>query len=111
MSLSKLHVRFIQSQEYFHIQQGNKKLPISHLYVKDTNYFYLVLEDALTNEDSITIVFKEKTPALNSLSCTCKGTKLSSDSEDYEDALLFFHVNEDKIKQVLSLELQDLSDS
>lgn len=116
MNLSKLHVRFIQSQTNFYLQADSDakalKLPISQLYVKDTNNFYLVLMDTLSfKEDSLALSFKEKTPALNTLECTFTLTQLSNDSEDYEDALLFFNVDESKVKQVLLLSLADLKDS
>ena len=116
MSLSKLHVRFIQSQENFYLQTNPDakalKLPISQLYVKDTDNFYLVLMDETSlNQDNLSINFKEKTPALNTLECQFALTQLSNDSEDYEDALLFFHVDEQKVKQVLLLNLDSLKDS
>jgi len=113
MSLSKLHVRFIQSQQNFYLQnKEGTKLPISQLYVKDTNNFYVVLTaEPLIKEDHLTISFKEKTPALNTLECQFNVEALSNDSEDYEDALLFFNVDEEKVKQVLLLNLQSLKDS
>jgi len=113
MSLSKLHVRFIQTQENFYLKLENKevKFPLSQLYVKDTDNFYIVLEDDSFKGDTLSVSFKEKTPALNTLTCVFNVTKLSSDSEDYEDALLFFNVDESKIKQVLLLNLNSLSDS
>jgi len=116
MNLSKLHVRFIQSQKNFYLQSDSDKkvhqLPISQLYVKDTNNFYLVLMDELNFEqDSLQINFKEKTPALNTLQCHFSLTQLCKTSEDYEDALLFFNVDEQKVKQVLLLTLDSLKDS
>jgi len=115
MSLSKLHVRFIQSQKNFYLTQGDtikeQKIPIAQLYVKDTNSFYMVITDGpLAHEDNISITFKEKTHALTSLVCDFKVDILKSDSEDYEDALLFFHIDEAKVKQVLFLQLQTLTD-
>jgi len=116
MSLSKLHVRFIQSQKNFYLSQDDtikeQKLPIAQLYVKDTSSFYLVItNEPLSQTDKLIIDFKEKTPALNTLKCHFKTTELTNDSEEYEDALLFFNVNEEDIKQVLFLELASLSDA
>ena len=116
MSLSKLHVRFIQSQKNFYLSQGDtikeQKLPISQLYVKDTSSFYLVVsKEPLAQTGNLIIAFKEKTPALNTLECHFKTTQLANNSEEYEDALLFFNVDEAAVKQVLFLELASLSDS
>lgn len=116
MSLSKLHVRFVQSQQNFYLIQDNdskgKKLPLSQLYVKDTDNFYLVItQEPLVLNADLSIAFKEKTPALNTLTCNFKVTDLVKDSDEYEDALLFFAVDEEDVKQVLLLSLDSLSDS
>jgi len=116
MALSKLHVRFIQSQKNFYLITDNAdkgiKLPISQLYVKDTSNFYLVIKDkALEASSQLNINFKEKTPALNTLSCKFDATILDNGSEEHEDALLFFNVDESEVKQVLLLSLQSLTDS
>lgn len=116
MNLSKLHVRFIQSQKNFYVQVNPDEkalnLPLSQLYVKDTNNFYLVLMNEISfPQKSLGISFKEKTPALNTLECQFALTELSKTSEDYEDALLFFNVDEQKVKQVLLLNLDSLKDS
>jgi len=116
MALSKLHVRFIQSQTNFYLQTNPDtkalKLPLSQLYVKDTSNFYLVLmEETSLKQDTLSISFKEKTPALNTLECQFTFNELSNTSEDYEDALLFFHVDEQSVKQILLLSLDSLKDS
>ena len=116
MALSKLHVRYIQSQKNFYLLQNGEdkeiKLPISQLYVKDTSNFYLVLKDtALDSSSTLSINYKEKTPALNTLSCNFNATVLGNDSEEHEDALLFFNIDESEVKQVLLLNLQSLTDS
>jgi len=116
MALSKLHVRFIQSQTNFYLHPSPDakalKLPLSQLYVKDTQNFYLVLMDEISFEkNNLTIAFKEKTPALNTLECKFNLVELSKESEDYEDALLFFNVDEEKVRQVLLLSLASLNDS
>ena len=116
MSLSKLHVRFIQSQKNFYLTQGDsikaQKLPIAQLYVKDTNSFYMVItEEPLVQSDNLSIIFKEQTHALKTLECDFEVDILKSDSEDFEDALLFFQIDENKVKQVLFLQLQTLKDA
>jgi len=116
MALSKLHVRFIQSQNNFYLISGNEnketQLPIAQLYVKDTSNFYLILKDKTLDANSeLSINFKEKTPALNTLSCKFDATILENASEEHEDALLFFNVDESEVKQVLLLSLQSLTDS
>jgi len=113
MSLSKLHVRFIQSQKNFILQQeGSKdeKLPIAQLYVKDTNNFYLALMQESALAKNVNLVFNEKTPALNLLECSLKASALDKGSEDFEDALLFFQLDESKVKALYALELTELKD-
>ena len=116
MSLSKLHVRFIQSQKNFYLIQADetkgKELPLTQLYVKDPDHLHLVIkEEALISQTELSLAFKEKTPALNTLTCRFKVTQLEEGSEAYEDALLFFSVDEKEVKQLLLLTLSSLSDS
>lgn len=114
--LSKLHVRFIQSQKNFYLlrekESKGEKLPITQLYVKDNHHLYLVNQSDLIAEDqNISILFKEATDALNTLECTLSVDDIKKGSEDYEDALLFFNVDTDKVKQVLLLTIQTLNDN
>lgn len=114
--LSKLHVRFIQSQTNFFLftqddTQG-QKLPIAQIYVKDNSHFYLVNQnDPVPDEQTLRIVFKESTDALNTLECTVNLQALEQESEAYEDALLFFHADADKVTQLLLLNIQTIKDN
>ena len=114
--LSKLHVRFIQSQKNFFLlsDTGNKqeKLPISQLYVKDNSSFYLVNEGkGLDEDEKISIFFKEETHALKSLQCDVTKQEVLHGSEEYEDALLFFHVDTSKVKQLFLLQISSLAEN
>lgn len=114
--LSKLHVRFIQSQKHFLLfangDTKGQKLPISQIYVKDNNRLYLVNQNApIDDKQTLRIVFKESTDALNTLECTVNLQVIEKESEAYEDALLFFHVDEDKVTQLLLLNIQEVRDN
>jgi hypothetical protein len=114
--LSKMHVRFIQSQKNFylftHDDTQGQKLPISQLYVKDNSNFYLVNQDGpIHDEQTLRIVFKESTDALNTLECTVTLQALEQENEAYEDALLFFHVDVEKVTQLLLLNIQTVKDN
>lgn len=115
MQLSKLHVRFIQSQKNLFLltDTGNKevKLPISQLYVKDNSSFYLINEGKVLNEDEkISILFNEETHALKSLQCDVIKQEVPHGSEEYEDALLFFNVDTSKVKQLFLLHINSLDE-
>ncbi len=115
VQLSKLHVRFIQSQKNFFLltDAGKKqeKLPLSQLYVKDNNSFYLINEGQTLNEsEEISILFKEETHALKSLQCGVKQQEITQGNEEYEDALLFFHVDTSKVKQIFLLQINSLDE-
>ena len=115
VQLSKLHVRFIQSQKNFFLQTdaGSKqeKLPLSQLYVKDNSSFYLINESqALSEGEEISILFNEATHALKSLQCGVKQQEIIKGSEEYEDALLFFNVDTSKIKQIFLLQISSLDE-
>ncbi len=116
MSLSKLHIRFIQSQKNFLVKTGEKdtaiSFPITSLYVKDMQNFYLIIKnEVLHSSDTMQLVFNEKTPALNSLNCEVSTHTLTPQSEEYEDALLFFNTDPSKVSQVILLKVQGLSDN
>jgi hypothetical protein len=113
--LSKLHVRFIQSQKNFFLitDTGSKqeKLPISQLYVKDNSSFYLINEGKPLNEDEkLSIFFKEETHALKELQCDVTKQEIAHGSEEFEDALLFFNVDTSKIKQLFLLQINSLDE-
>lgn len=109
--LSKLHVRFIQSQKNFYLLQGDsqQKLPLSQLYVKDNNFFYFInTSEAIQENQNISILFKEKTHALQTLECSVNKKEILAGSEEFEDALLFFNEEESKVSQLFLLEVSSL---
>ncbi len=108
MPLSKLHVRFIQSQQQFTLKTDSQtSFDISSLYVKDMEHFYLVIKDEnLCESPTAELIFKEKTPALNHLNCQVSIKALEEQSEDYEDALLFFNADPSTVNQLLLLKLE-----
>jgi len=111
--LSKMHVRFIQTQKSFYLLSNAdskpQNLPLSHLYVKDNASFYLINQNTpMTEDQTLTITFKEPTPALDRLDCDLKVHEIHKESEDYEDAVLFFHVDPESITQVLLLTIRDI---
>ncbi len=111
--LSKLHVRFIQTQKNFHLlkdaQTKAEKLPLSQLYVKDNNNFYLINQNSPIQEDqALSILFKEATPALDNLDCKLSVQEIQKHSEEYEDALLFFNTQTQDIKQLLLLSIEEI---
>ena len=95
--LSKLHVRFIQSQKEFSLlnaQKEQKRVPLSQLYVKDDSHFYLAMvNDRMENEEKITLCFDEATAALKRLQCGVTKEEIAKESEEYDDALLFFNMD------------------
>lgn len=110
--LSKLHVRFIQTQKNFYLFKGEgtkgEKLPLSQLYVKDNNNFYLINQNSPISEDQVTLTFKEPTPALNTLTCKVSSQEMPNGSEEHEDALLFFNAEPQDVKQLLLLTIQEV---
>ena len=111
--LSKLHVRYIQTQKNFYLlkdgETKGEKLPLSQLYVKDNSNFYLINQgDPIGQEQDLSILFKEPTPALNTLNCTVSAKEIEKESEDYEDALLFFNIGPADVQQILLLTIQDI---
>ncbi len=113
--LSKLHVRFIQSQKQFALLRDDdnkgEKLPISQLYVKDNSTFYIIIESHTIKEDEkVTIRFDESTHALNTLECRVTKQEIEHGSEAYEDALLFFNTDPSKVKQLFSVHVDTLDE-
>ena len=104
MSLSKMHVRFIQSQNSF-FYNGNKA-PITQIYIKDNTHLYFLNTNKTLTEQSLTLNFNEATPALTALKLTLDIERLSPESDEYEDALLFFNVSS-KPTELLLLSLVD----
>ncbi len=58
---------------------------------------------------TLSLIFKEATPALNTLRSTARVQVLDKESEDYEDALMFFNTDPHEVKQVLLLNILELS--
>jgi len=112
--LSKLHVRFIQTQKSFFLRQDTdakaQKLPLSQLYVKDNSSFYLINQNDPILDELHTVLFKEPTDALISLQCDASVKEIDKRSDEFEDALLFFNMDSSSIKQMLLLNIKTLSD-
>lgn len=113
--LSKLHIRFIQTQRNFFLlreKQGKgEKFPLNQLYIRNSSSFYFVnLSDALQEEQEVSLLFKEANDYLRSLQCTVTVHDIQRSSDEYEEALLFFHVEPNKVKQLLLLTVDALSD-
>ena len=109
--LSKLHVRFIQTQESFFLQHGEnakqQKFPLENLYIKNSSNFYFANQsDTIEDGISINLSFKETNEYLKALRCEISVMVIEKESDEYEEALLFFHQDESTIKQVLLLNIQ-----
>ena len=107
-SLTKLYVRFIQTQQTFTLEskQQKQKYSTSALYIKDNSSFYLVNnEGSLSSGEKMTLNFSEKNDYLKGLKCKVETTLLESGSTEYETALLFFNVEPRTVKQVLLLKI------
>ncbi|MBE0498248.1 MAG: hypothetical protein IBX43_03295 [Campylobacterales bacterium] len=112
--LSKLHVRYIQTQKSFSLLRGEKKekLPLSQLYVKDNGHFYLIIQNTPLHEaEAVSVRFSEPTDALTSLTCDARVQELAPSNEAYEDALLFFNLDTSNLKQLLLLSISALSEN
>ena len=113
--LSKLHVRFIQTQKEFFIQcrvnSKNQKLPLDNLYIKDSSHFYYANQtDDLQDGSSINLSFKTSNDYLKSLRCEISVKVIERGNDEYEEALLFFHQDESMIKQVLLLSVESIEE-
>jgi len=113
--LSKLHVRFIQTQKEFFLQRGenskNNKLPLDNLYIKDSSHFYYANQtDDLQDNSSVNLSFKTSNDYLKSLRCEISVKIIESGSDEYEEALLFFHQDKSVIKQVLLFSIESLEE-
>jgi len=114
--LSKLQIRFIQTQGSFFLVKESKskeeKLPLNQLYIKNSGSFYFVnLGDALQNGQEITLLFKEANDYLKSLQCQVSTAIIAPSSDEYEDALLFFHVDPAQVKQLVLFTVETLKDN
>ena len=113
--LSKLHVRFIQTQKNFKFQvdKGSKKEPISlnNLYIKNSNSFYFInTRSELKNSSNTILTFHEKNDYLTLLECQCELTVIEDGSDDYEEGLLFFQQDKSSIKQLVLLTIKSIKE-
>ena len=107
-SLTKLYVRFIQTQQTFTLEYNNQKQKYSSsaLYIKDNTNFYLINnETALSSDEKVVLAFTEKNDYLKSLKCKVETLVLANDSLEYETALLFFNIEPKTVKQILLLKI------
>ncbi|WP_345977868.1 hypothetical protein [Sulfurimonas sp. HSL3-7] len=114
--LSKLHIRFIQTQKNFVLtgenQSKGEKLPLSQLYVKNNSSFYFVnFNDTLQDGGQAELLFKEANDYLKSLQCKVSTEVIAPSSDEYEDGLLFFHVEPAQVKQLVLFTVETLSDN
>lgn len=112
--LSKLHVRFIQTQKTFSLRMDDRTktdgLKIGQLYIKDNSSFYFVnLGDGIQDDKTLTMTFKEANEYLSVLQCKVKTRIIAKGSEEYEDALLFFQVNDADVNALLLLSVIEIS--
>jgi len=109
MALSKLHVRYIQTQNNFYITTDtitDQKISKEFLYIKNSNSFYLINNsDTITNDTKLTLKFKHANDFMQSFECQTDIILVEKNSEDFETALLFFNTNANKVKQLLLLTL------
>ncbi len=112
--LSKLHVRFIQTQTNFSFQRApnakNEKLPLSQLYIKDSGHFYFANTlDVLEDSSTLTLSFKEKNDYLASLQCDVSVETLANGSDKYEEASLFFQEDASLFTEIVCLTINTIS--
>lgn len=111
--LSKLHVRFIQTQKSFSLQQNeenqHKKFPLKNLYIKSNNSFYFLNQsDTIQDGSLITLSFNEANDYLTSMHCKVTVKEIEKKSDEYKEALLFFPINEASVHQLLLLTLESV---
>lgn len=109
--LSKLHVRFIQTQKHFVLQRSadsnNETLPLRQLYIKSNSSFYFAnFADHIDDGTIVHLSFKESNDYLSSLRCTLKAKCIERESDEYTEALLFFNVDASAVKELLLLTIE-----
>ena len=107
-TLSKLHIRFIQSQESFLLNSTDNRHKLDHLYIKDSQHFYLLLDAPLSTE-SVTLKFTQGTDFLRNLNCEVSATLLDNNSETFKEAALFFPFKSSQIKHLALLTINAIS--
>jgi len=115
IKLSKLHVRFIQTQKQFKFQvdKESTKEPLSleNLYIKNSNSFYFInTKSKLANSSNSILIFNEKNDYLTQLECQCELTIIEGGSDDYEEGLLFFQQDKSSIKQLVLLTIKTIKE-
>ena len=90
--LSKLHIRFIQTQGTFFLvkesQSKGEKVPLNQLYIKNSGSFYFVnLGDPVRDGQEVTLLFKEPNDYLKSLRCTVTAHDIQRSGGEFDDAL------------------------
>lgn len=109
MGLSKLHVRYIQTQNNFFVTTPSikeKKFNIKMLYIRNANSFYLINNDEpIEGATTLTLNFKHKNEYMDTFECVTTTNIVEKGSEEFETALLFFHQDASKVKQILLLNL------
>jgi len=113
--LSKLHVRFIQTQKSFFLIKNKgtngDKLPLEQLYIKNNGSFYFINLGDEIGQQIFTLLFKESNDYLKSLRCDVSANVIEKGSDEFEDALLFFHADASEVRQLLQLSIESISDS
>ena len=110
MALSKLHVRYIQTQNNFYITTDTLKEDKQSqelLYIKDSSHFYFINSgEPIADKSTLTLNFKHKNDFMDTLECQTDVTVVEKNTKEYETALLFFNLKSSQIKQVLLLTLK-----
>ena len=111
--LSKLHVRFIQTQQRFKLQrQTNAKketISLDKLYIKNSSSFYFINTSSTPlNDKEIFLSFNEANDYLSKLECTCTLSVIEVGSDAYEEGLLFFQQDQHEIEQLILLTLKEI---
>ena len=105
-SLTKLYVRFIQTQTKFSLLHNKQPHPFESrsLYIKDNTSFYLINNEVtLSSGDKVTLSFNTANDYLKSMKCKVETTVLEEASDEKETALLFFNMEPRTVKQILLL--------
>ena len=110
-SLSKLHVRFIQTHKTFLLDhKKSNTFSSSTLYIKDSSNFYLINNEInLYGDEQFTLAFTAPTDYLKSLKCQVEATLLEKNTQEFENALLFFNMAPATVKQILLLSITNIA--
>lgn len=111
--LSKLHVRFIQTQKSFFLTTDENtkgdRHALSRLYIKDSSSFYFVNEGKeIQDGQTRVLLFKESNDFLDTLACKVSARIIDKSAAEHEDALLFFHLDASEAGQILHLSVESI---